>query len=195
MVDILGAALAVTELCGTNRYRFCFIGGVAVQRWGNPRFTADVDLTIITGYGGEERFIDTLLGELSPRRPDAREFALVHRVLLARTKDGIDVDIALGALPFEERSVARASAWQIDEGRQIKTCSAEDLIVHKVFAGRDRDWDDVRGVLTRRHGKLDFDVIRFELGPLLDLKEDSDALPRFERLVAEVARRLRASAR
>ena len=57
-------------------------------------------------------------------------------------------DIALGALPFEERSVARASAWQIDEGRQIKTCSAEDLVVHKVFAGRDRDWDDVRGVLT-----------------------------------------------
>lgn len=27
--------------------------------------------------------------------------------------------------------------------------------MHKVFAGRDRDWADVEGILTRQHGKLD----------------------------------------
>jgi hypothetical protein len=44
--------------------------------------------------------VEELLKELLPRRDDAREFALRHRVLLARTSEGVDVDIALGASPF-----------------------------------------------------------------------------------------------
>src|SRR3990172_2955833 len=99
MVDVLGAAVQVHDLCVRHGWKFCFIGGVAVQRWGNPRFTFDVDLTLLTGFGGEAAFVDALLETLDPRRPDARAFALIHRVLLARTKHGVDVDIALGALP------------------------------------------------------------------------------------------------
>jgi hypothetical protein len=185
---LLDAALEVTKFCAGRGWHFCFIGGVAVQRWGNPRFTADVDLTLVTGYGGEEAFIDALLVELLPRRPDARSFAITYRVLLAKTRAGIDVDVALGALPFEERSVERASPWDLGEIGAIPTCSAEDLIVHKVFAGRDRDWDDVRGVLTRRHGKLDWQIVERELPPLLELKEELDSLKRLERLAAEVER-------
>lgn len=29
-------------------WRYCFIGGIAVQRWGQPRLTNDIDLTILT---------------------------------------------------------------------------------------------------------------------------------------------------
>jgi len=36
----------------------------------------------------------------------------------------------------------------------LTTCSAEDLVVHKVFAGRGLDWGDVERVLIRQHGKL-----------------------------------------
>jgi len=56
------------------------------------------------------------LRELNPRRPDAREFALARRVLLAETKSGVDVDVALGALPFEERTITRSSDWQLRKG-------------------------------------------------------------------------------
>lgn len=127
MVDVLAAAVDVHRLCERHGWKFCFIGGIAVQRWGNPRFTVDVDLTLLTGYGSEERFADALLEDLEPRRADARQFAVLHRVLLARTRSGVDVDIALGALPFEERSVARASPWSVGNDREILTCSAEDL--------------------------------------------------------------------
>lgn len=138
---LVGAALEVSARCRRFGFRFCFIGGIAVQRCGNPRFTADVNLTLIAGYGRDETFVDALLTELSPRRPAARGFAIQHRVLLARTRAGIDVDVALGALPFEERSVERASAWRLDDAGAIATCSAEDLVVYKAFAGRDRDWE------------------------------------------------------
>ena len=135
---VLAAAGEVQHFCQQQGWRFCFIGGVTVQRWGEPRLTQDADLTVLTGFGGEETFIDLLLTEFIPRRPDAREFALKHRVLLLQTTKGVPVDAALGAFPFEERSVHRSSAWDWAEGQSLITCSAEDLVVHKVFAGRDR---------------------------------------------------------
>ena len=191
--NLLLAAVQVQSMLLKQGWRFCFIGGVAVQRWGNPRFTRDIDLTLVTGFGGEEKFVDALLRELEPRRPDAREFALSRRVLLARTAAGVEVDIALGAIPFEERSVTRSSFWQLREGVALLTCSAEDLIVHKAFAGRGRDWDDVETVFTRQHGRLNLAQVRTELAPLLELKDEPDALPRLERLLATVERRLRAT--
>ena len=32
---------------------FCFIGGLAVQHWGEPRLTGDVDATVWTEFGNE----------------------------------------------------------------------------------------------------------------------------------------------
>jgi hypothetical protein len=189
--ELLRAAARLQVLLLQRGWRFCFIGGVAVQRWGNPRFTQDIDLTLLTGFGSEATFVDELLKELKPRRSDAREFALSRRVFLGQTEEGVDVDIALGALPFEERSVARASAWQVRQGVTLTTCSAEDLVVHKAFAGRPQDWGDIEHVLIRQHTKLDLDLIRTELKPLLELKDDSEALNRLDLLRETVERRLR----
>ena len=61
---------------------------------------------------------------------------------------------------------------------------------HKVFAGRDRDWADVEGILVRQHGKLDLSLARTELGPLLELKEQEEAMGKLETLIDTVARRL-----
>lgn len=189
---VLAAAGEVQHFCQQQQWPFCFIGGIAVQRWGEPRLTQDVDLTLLTGFGGEERFVDALLKELKPRRPDAREFALSRRVLLARTNGGVNVDVAFGAFPFEERSVKRASKWAWAEGQGLTTCSAEDLVVHKVFAGRDLDWGDVERVLIRQHGKLNLTQVKSELGPLLELKGELEAGAKLERMLARVEQRLRA---
>ncbi len=188
--ELLRAAAALETLLRRSGWQFCFIGGVAVQRWGTPRFTQDIDLALLTGFGNEETFVDALLKELNPRRQDAREFALRSRVLLAQTREGVDVDIALAALAFEERCVARASAWQLGDGTMLTTCSAEDLIVHKAFAGRGLDWGDVERVLIRQHGKLNVAQIHSELRPLLELKGEIEALDQLNRLFATVERRL-----
>jgi hypothetical protein len=188
---VLAAAGEVQSFCQSRDWRFCFIGGVALQRWGEPRLTQDVDLTLLTGFGNEEGFVDSLLKEFTPRRPDAREFALSRRVLLIQTRKGIGVDAALGALPFEERSVQRASVWAWSERQSLTTCSAEDLVVHKVFAGRDLDWGDVERVLTRQHGKLNLLQVRAELKPLLELKGAPESLDKLERMLAIVERRLK----
>jgi hypothetical protein len=190
---VLAAAENIQAFCQKHHWPFCFIGGVAVQRWGEPRLTQDVDLTLLTGFGDEERFVDLLLGSYSGRRADAREFALTRRVLLLSTASGVAVDLALGAFPFEERTIQRCSSWRWTEQRSLITCSAEDLVTHKVFAGRDLDWGDVERVLIRQHGKLDLAQIRTELKPLLELKGELEALNKLEQKITLAARRTKAN--
>ncbi|MFI5301497.1 MAG: nucleotidyl transferase AbiEii/AbiGii toxin family protein [Polyangiales bacterium] len=172
MSPIYAAALEIERACAAEGFAFCFIGGLAVQRWGEPRMTADVDLTLLTGFGGEEPYVDALLARFAARISDAREFALRHRTLLLVASNGVHLDVALGAMPFEERAVEHASAFSIGSGESLTTCSAEDLVVHKAFAGRDKDWLDIRGIVTRQGARLDRARVWAELTPLLELRGD-----------------------
>lgn len=183
MNPIFAAALEVQSFCRAKEWRFCFIGGIAVQRWGEPRLTQDVDLTVITGFGTEEPYVDGFLREFAGRLPDARQFALRHRVLLLRSAGGIPLDVALGAMPFEARAVQRASAFPIQEGIVLTTCSAEDLIVFKAFAGRDQDWLDIEGIAWRQSNRLDETLVWDELDPLLELKGAPEAAGRLREVL------------
>ena len=184
MNPIFAAGLEVEGICRAAKLRFCFIGGLAVQRWGQPRMTADVDLTVITGFGSEQPYVDALLAALRGRIDDAKSFAMRYRTLLVVAKNGVHADISLGAMPFEERAVARASAFAIGGGSSLTTCSAEDLVVHKAFAARDKDWLDVQGIVVRQGAALERDQIWTELAPLLDLRDPDTS--------ATVTRRLKA---
>jgi len=182
MNPILEAASEVDRSCTELGLTFCFIGGLAVLRWGEPRLTRDVDLTILCPYGAEGSVIDPLLERFGSRMDDARDFALRHRVVLLRAANAVPIDVALGALPFEERAAERASRWRIGEDLHLLTCSPEDLLVHKVFAGRDRDWIDVEGVIERRRDTLDRELINAELRPLLELNDSMPHLVRMDAL-------------
>lgn len=189
MNPILRAAAEAQRLCAEAGLRFCVIGGIAVGRWGQPRATLDVDLTVVVELGDEERVVRALLASFMPRLPGAYEFALRSRVVLVKTSAGQPIDIALGGLPFEHRAVARASDFDVGDGVVLRTCSAEDLLVYKVFAGRERDWADVETILVRQRGRLDLALVRAELTPLLELKEDDAALPKLESLITKLYER------
>jgi hypothetical protein len=183
MNPIFAAANEVQVACGDALLKFCFIGGLAVQRWGEPRMTRDVDMTLLTGFGAEEHFIDEMLFYFDERIPDAKGFALRNRVLLLKAKNGVPLDVSLGAMPFEERTIERSSIFQVAAGIGLRTCSAEDLIVHKVFAGRAKDWEDVRGIVGRQPA-LATNVIWDELLPLLELRDDVTSEPKLRQLLS-----------
>ena len=140
--ELAATAAELQSLLNEHGWSFCFIGGLAVQAWSEPRYTKDVDLTLLTGFGGEEAFIDILLARYAGRRSDARKFALLHRVLLLQDARGLGIDI--GALPFEVEAVKRAAMVEAFPGVKLRFCTAEDLIVMKVFASQDQEWNDVR---------------------------------------------------
>lgn len=184
MNPIFAAALELQAFCEKKQWRFCIIGALAVHRWGEPRLTRDVDLTVLSEFGSEERWIEPLIERFDPRRPDALEFALQTRVVLLEASNGVPLDVSLGALPFEERIVTRATLHPFAAEVDLMTCSAEDLIVLKAFANRAKDWLDVEGVLLREVGHLDVALIWRELDPLVELKEEPEISSRLRRLLA-----------
>jgi hypothetical protein len=185
MNAIIGAAAELQAVCLAEQWRFCFIGGLAVQRWGEPRET--VDLTLLTGFGGEAPFVTRLLDRFEPRIPDAATFAQHTRVLLLRATSGVGLDVALGGLPFEEEAVARSSMFTFPPAVPLRTCSAEDLLVLKAFANRPKDWLDVDGVIIRQGGTLEWDYVQRHLAPLVELKEEPDILDRLSRRRTELS--------
>lgn len=181
MNELFEIAKQFQDFCDGQGWRSCIIGGIAVNRWGRPRVTGDVDLNVLTGFGGEDQVIDTLLAHYKARIPDAKAFALSRRVLLLLSFKGTGIDVSLGALPFEEKVVERASSFTFD-GVQLRTCSAEDLIVLKLFASRPGDIRDVEGVAIRNRATLDWSYVEEQLRPLAELKEDPEIMKNLARM-------------
>ena len=188
MNKLVRAAQQVQELLTAHGIRFCFIGGFAVQRHAEPRVTRDVDVSVMTGLGNEGPVIDALMAGFAARRPDAREFALRARVLLLRNDDDIGIDATLTALPYEVEVIDRSSEFEFAPGVHLRTCSAEDLLVLKIFAGRPIDWRDVEMIL-RRHGRagLDLAYVDARVAPLVEAKGEPELLAEYARLRARYA--------
>ncbi|MCB0322911.1 MAG: nucleotidyltransferase [Bdellovibrionales bacterium] len=179
METLIDVALEVQEFLEKRRWQFCIIGGLAVQHWGEPRLTRDVDMTLLSGFGKEVEYVDALLDQFSARIGNARDFALENRVLLLRSKSGIGIDISLAGLPFEEVLVQRAVAIEMLPGKSLTLCSAEDLIILKAFAARDTDWRDVQSIVARQgSASLDWNYIETNLAPLCELKKEPQILSR-----------------
>jgi hypothetical protein len=185
VLEVYRAAADLQRHCEDRGWRFCLIGGIALMRWGEPRETIDVDVTLLTGFGHEEEFIRALLGLYAARVPDPLAFALTHRVLLLQAASGVGIDVALGGMPFEESAVARATPYEFAPGVFLLTASAEDLIVMKAFAARPKDWVDVEGIVIRQGARLDWNYIDHHLRPLVVLKEEPEILERLARIRAD----------
>jgi hypothetical protein len=184
MERLIEIAADLLDFCEIQGWSACVIGGLAVQRWGEPRLTRDVDLSLLTGFGQESLFVNKLLERYEPRIENARAFALRNRVLLL-VKDQVGIDIALAAIPFEERVIERSSSFEFLPGETLRTCSAEDLIVYKAFADRPRDWVDIEGIVVRQGTCLDVRSIETELQPLAAAKDSPGILTR----LGEILRR------
>jgi len=156
------------------------IGGVAASILGRPRATRDVDAVILLDQNGWKEFLEA--GErfgFKPRYPDSLHFAKQARVLLVRHEtSGIDADISLGLLPFEQEAIARAQSIDVS-GIRIPLPTPEDLIIMKAVANRARDVADIEGLLDA-HPKLNLRRIRRWLREFSSALDEPAILENFE---------------
>ncbi|MDP2320178.1 MAG: hypothetical protein Q8O42_12675 [Acidobacteriota bacterium] len=124
-----------------------------------------------------------LLGSFTPRRRDALAFAIANRVLLIQATNRVAVDVGLAGSDFEVEVLERSSPWAY-RGTTLMTCSAEDLVLYKLVAGRARDVADVEGIVRRQRANLDLERIRRYGALVAELKEESDLLRSFEQVLA-----------
>lgn len=179
---ILESALEFQKVMRNNGWKFCYIGGLAVLRWGNIRMTQDVDVCLECGFGSESKYIPGILDTFESRLSEPREFAAKNRVLLIKTANGIPVDVSLSGLDFEEKMIERATLFEFAPDYSLLTCSAEDLIILKAFADRSKDWMDVEGIIVRQKDRLNKAFILEQLAPLCAAKDSSSIVPKLEKM-------------
>lgn len=174
--NILRLAVELGSQLEKLDWPYCIIGGVAVQRWGDPRQTSDVDGMVFAGFGREKIIAAQLLELYESRVENPIEFSVQARIVLLQNDVGTGIDLSLGGLPFERRVVERATFWTVPRHGRILTCTADDLVVLKAFAARPLDWIDVERILMRQGDKLDRKLILEELAELVELKEEPEIM-------------------
>ena len=191
-MGLLEAAAEVAAFLEERRIPYAFIGGLALQQWGEPRLTRDVDATVLVAEEELPGFVQEALSRFRPRIADAAEFALHHRVLLMEAK-GVPVDLSLGIAGYEEEALRRAVQIPFPGVGALRLLAAEDLIIHKCVAGRPRDLEDVTGILIRQRLVVDAQYIRHWLAAFREVVETHDPLQQFEASLNEARKGLERS--
>jgi hypothetical protein len=166
------------------------IGGQAVLLYGEPRLTRIIDITVGIGIDQLDRLEEAASSAgLVPIPSDPRAFARSTMVYpCSDTASGIRVDFIMSFLEYELGPISRGKTVRI--GRtDVTFASPEDLIVHKMVAGRPRDLEDVRSILLKNAG-LDVPFIAKRLSEF-DRTQGGDAKSRFREIVKRIPKRPR----
>lgn len=191
MTPLFQAAWEIHQFLTHRKIPYAIIGGLAVQRWGLPRLTVDVDLTVAAPLEkGSEKFVQSVLDHFQSRETDTDPFlrARRDRIVLVSASNGRGIDMSFGVPSYQDRLFERAIDFELERGKRIRLCSAEDLVVHKCVAGRPQDLRDVDGVIARQGPALDVDYVRHWLEFFDELLDEPVALKRFERAWQESQR-------
>ena len=141
-----GLALALEE----KNIPYMVIGGQAVLFYGEPRLTKDIDITVGLKTDDTEKIMaiaDDLRFTVLAESPKA--FTKKTMVLPCLDHDsGIRIDIIFSFSEYEKQALKRVKTQQIGEA-SVNFISVEDLIIHKIIAGRHRDIEDIQNVLEK----------------------------------------------
>lgn len=141
MDDPLGT---LAEVLAEARIEYALIGGHAVNAWVEPRFTADIDVTMTAGAPQLDRLTAALArrgftivaqyGEEQPSGPDFVRF---------ESKDPrIILEFQSAKTRLQEDVIRRAH----QDARGLRVATPEDLIVLKLIAHRPKDRIDLIGL-------------------------------------------------
>jgi hypothetical protein len=170
MTSLERALIELARTFNNNGIPYMIIGGMANAVWGEPRATLDIDATVRVAEEEINNIISLLADLYEPRVSDPTAFVEETRVLPLHSKDGVPIDVIFGILPFEEQAIAR-SVEVVVAGTPVRFCTPEDLILHKIVSERERDLQDVRGIVLRRLKSLDLAYLEPRIRELADALE------------------------
>ena len=165
---------------------YMIIGGQAVLLYGSPRLTRDIDITlgVDTEYFYLVEKVCRKMGlKLLPSKPQA--FVNETHVLPAEEmKSKIRIDFIFSFTPYERQALAQVKKVPIDN-YLVKFAAVEDIIIHKMLAGRAIDLEDVKNILIK-NSKIDFKYIKGWLSKFDKLVEQQGIVKKFKNIVSFV---------
>lgn len=165
-------------------YQYAIIGGIALAEWGVIRATRDVDIKVLVPNVDYAEVRNALRTAFPDR---ARAHVPDNPLIVAVNIDEVIVDFLLALPGYEELIVERAVQRDLG-GWSAWVCTAEDLIIQKVVAGRGKDWLDIEALLIERHGRLDEPYIEEWLAQIAEAMEEPELLTQYQQMLEKVSR-------
>jgi len=176
----------IAKRLDADKIPYMVIGGQAVLVYGRPRMTRDIDITLgidADGFALVEKACKKLKLEMLPEKPE--NFAKETRVLPAEEKkSGIRVDFIFSFSEYERQSLKRTRQVKIDD-YPVKFASCEDVIIHKMVAGRAIDEEDVRSMIVKNKKSINLKYVRKWLSEFGNFPEHQQILERFNNMLKE----------
>ena len=176
----------VSQRLTEDKIPYMVIGGQAVLIYGRPRLTRDIDVTVgidANDFVLVEKVCRKLKLKMLPEKPE--DFAKETRVLpTEEPKSGIRVDFIFSFSEYERQAIKKAKRVNIDN-YAVKFASCEDVIIHKLVAGRAIDEEDVKSILIKNKNSIDLKYIRKWLLEFSKISEHKGILERFNSLLKE----------
>lgn len=185
LVPLITPLIDLQKLLDRYGGRGVIIGGIASGLLGRPRLTVDLDAMFLASAKDVPKILE-LAREvgIEPRIENVMEFAKKSHVLLLRhTKSGVNIDISLGILPFEEEVVER-SVRHDAEVLAIQLPTPEDLIILKAVAHRPKDLEDIREIVAN-NPNLDQKRIERWVRDFAELMETPELWGQIEKILKE----------
>jgi len=163
---------------------YMVIGGQAVLLYGVPRLTEDIDITLGVD-SDKENIIRNIISKTGLKIPDevTSEFVKKTNVLVGIEKNsGIRVDFIFSYTPYEKQALKRVKKEKLKKYK-VNFASIEDLIIHKIFAARTRDLEDVKIIIQKNHNSINFKYIKKWLNEFSSLPGQKNILKKFKKLI------------
>ena len=160
--DFAELIIRVSNALRSEELPFMLIGGQAVLLHGQPRLTEDIDITLGVSPEALPLVLNACREASLDILPDDPA-GFVNETYVLPAVDpafSIRLDFIFSDLPYERQAIERAVMVELHDA-SIPFASAEDLILHKLFSGRPRDIEDIRGVVRIRGESLDWDYIGY----------------------------------
>jgi hypothetical protein len=138
------------------------MGGLAVSAWGYFRATRDIDLLIAIELddwtNAEQRLLAAgfqMVGVKQPKLVDAIHI-IETKCQIPEVLWELKVDFLLAETPYRRQAIARGVPFTFPNAPvAIKVLTCEDLILHKLEAGRIRDIADCEQLIAIQRATLD----------------------------------------
>ena len=174
----------IAQRLDEDKIPYMVIGGQAVLVYGRARLTRDIDITLgldTDGFSLVEKVCKKLNLRILPEKPE--EFAEETKVLpTEEPKSKIRVDFVFSFSEYERKALERVVPVQIDN-YPVMFASCEDVIIHKIVAGRAVDEEDVKSILIKNKDSIDFEYITGWLLEFSKISEHEGILEGFNRLL------------
>jgi len=174
----------IAQRLDEDKIPYMVIGGQAVLIYGRPRLTQDIDITLgvdTDKFQTIEKVCKKLGLRILPENPEA--FAKETKVLPAEESGSkIRLDFIFSFTPYEAQAMGRVKEVLMSD-YPVKFASCEDVIIHKMVAGRAIDEEDVESILVKNKTSIDLKYIKKWLSEFGKLAEHQAILKKFSSLL------------